>query len=75
MNLSPMPDTEEGMTEQRVNDIYDEAQANALHATSDQEVLDILDEADKKAKAVGYDKLLDFKTQRWQANKALISGN
>ena len=75
VNLSPMPDTEEGMTEQRVNDIYDEAQANALHATSDQEVLDILDEADKKAKAVGYDKLLDFKTQRWQANKALISGN
>ncbi|MBS4223033.1 extracellular solute-binding protein [Lederbergia citrea] len=74
-NLTPMPDTDEGLTEQRVNDIYDEAHAKALHAKSDQEVLDILDGAEKSAQAVGYDKLLEFKTKKWQENVARMAGN
>ena len=70
-----MPDSEEGMIEQRVNDIYDEARAKAIHATSDQEVLDILDAAEKDAQAVGYDKLLEWKTAKWKDNLSKMSGN
>ncbi|MBS4220781.1 extracellular solute-binding protein [Bacillus sp. FJAT-49711] len=75
VNLSPMPDSEEGLIEQRVNDIYDEARAKSVHAKSDEEVIKILDEAEKDAQAVGYDKLLEFKTQKWQENKAKMAGN
>ncbi|MCR2822464.1 extracellular solute-binding protein [Lederbergia panacisoli] len=74
-NLSPLPETEEGMAEQRVNEIYDEARAKALHAKSEEEVLKILDQAEKDAQAVGYDKMLEFKTQKWQDNKAKMAGN
>ncbi|MBS4220780.1 extracellular solute-binding protein [Bacillus sp. FJAT-49711] len=74
-NLSPLPETEEGMAEQRVNEIYDEARAKALHAKSEDEVIKILDAAEKDAQAVGYEKLLEFKTQKWQDNKAKMAGN
>ncbi|GIN72328.1 hypothetical protein J14TS2_28030 [Bacillus sp. J14TS2] len=74
-NLSPLPETEEGMAEQRINEIYDEARAKALYAKSEQEVINILDQAEKDAQAVGYDKLLEFKTQKWQENKEKLAGN
>ncbi|MBO0991972.1 extracellular solute-binding protein [Bacillus sp. SD088] len=74
-NLSPLPETEEGMAEQRINEIYDEARAKALYAKSEQEVINILDQAEKDAQAVGYDKLLEFKTQKWQENKDKLAGN
>lgn len=75
VNLSPMPESDEGIAEQRVNDIYDEARAKAIqNASSEQEVLDILDAAEKSAQAVGYDKLLEYKTKRWQENVAQMEG-
>ncbi|MDQ0345032.1 vacuolar-type H+-ATPase subunit H, partial [Lederbergia wuyishanensis] len=73
--LSPLPESEEGLAEQRVNDIYDEARAKALHAKSEEEVLKILDQAEKDAQAVGYSKMLEFKTKKWQANKDRMAGN
>ncbi|MCJ8007042.1 extracellular solute-binding protein, partial [Lederbergia wuyishanensis] len=74
-NLSPLPESEEGLAEQRVNDIYDEARAKALHAKNEEEVLKILDQAEKDAQAVGYSKMLEFKTKKWQDNKAKMAGN
>ncbi|MCR2823296.1 extracellular solute-binding protein [Lederbergia panacisoli] len=74
-NLSPLPETEEGMAEQRINEIYDEARAKALYAKSEDEVLRILDSAEKDAQAVGYDKVLEYKTQKWQENRDRMAGN
>ncbi|MBS4176134.1 extracellular solute-binding protein [Lederbergia citrea] len=75
VNLSPMPDSEEGLIEQRIHDIYDEAHAKAVHAKSDADVIKILEEAEKSAQAVGYDKLLEFKTNKWKENLAKMNGN
>lgn len=68
VNLSPLPDTEEGIIQQSVDEIFSESRAKALYAKSDDEVLAILDQAEKDALAVGYDKLLEYKTQKWQEN-------
>jgi len=75
VNLNPLPESEEGLVQQRVNDIFDEARAKAIHAKSDDEVVKILDQAEKDAQAVGYEKLLEFQTKRWQENKAKMAGN
>jgi putative aldouronate transport system substrate-binding protein len=74
VNLDPMPDSEEGIIGQRVNDIYLEARAKAIFAKSDEEVLAVLDKAEKDAQDAGYSKLLEFKTQRWQENVKRIKG-
>nr|WP_145156790.1 extracellular solute-binding protein [Paenibacillus terrae] len=74
VNLSPMPDTEEGIIQQSVDEIFSESRAKALYAKSDDEVLAILDQAQKDALAVGYDKLLEYKTQKWQENLKKIGG-
>ncbi|MCM3782865.1 extracellular solute-binding protein [Neobacillus mesonae] len=74
INLAPLPESEEGIIQQQVNEIFNEARAKALYAKNDEEVLAILDQAQEEAAAVGYDKLLAFKTQKWQENKAQLSG-
>ncbi|RED41345.1 extracellular solute-binding protein [Paenibacillus sp. VMFN-D1] len=74
VNLSPLPDTEEGIIQQSVDEIFSESRAKALYAKSDDEVLAILDQAQKDALAVGYDKLLEYKTQKWQENLKKIGG-
>ncbi|CAM3981665.1 extracellular solute-binding protein [Paenibacillus alkaliterrae] len=68
INIDPQPETEEGIIRQRIEDLYVEVKAKALFAKSDAEVLEILDQAEKDAQAAGYDKLLAFKTQKWQEN-------
>lgn len=73
VNLSPMPDTEEGIIQQSVDEIFSESRAKALYSKNDEEVLAILDQAQKDAVAVGYEKLLEFKTQKWQENIQKIS--
>ncbi|MCM3271816.1 extracellular solute-binding protein [Paenibacillus elgii] len=69
VNLDPAPDSEEGIVAQSVADIYSKAKATALtNAKSDEEVLAILDKAEKEAKQAGYEKLLKYKTEKWQDN-------
>jgi putative aldouronate transport system substrate-binding protein len=75
VNLNPMPDSEEGIVAQRVNDIYTEARAKALYAKSDEEVLAILDQAEKDAQDAGYSKLLEFKTKKWEENLQKMKGD
>ncbi|MFD1955409.1 extracellular solute-binding protein [Paenibacillus thailandensis] len=74
INLSPPPDSEEGIIQQALEEIFDEARAKALYAKSDEEVLQVLDQAEKDAQAVGYSKLLEYKTKKWQENLASLNG-
>jgi len=69
VNLDPAPETDEGIIAQSVTDIYTKARAKILtNAKSDEEVLAILDQAEKDAQKVGYDKLLKYKATKWQEN-------
>ncbi|MEC0205453.1 extracellular solute-binding protein [Paenibacillus lautus] len=70
VNLDPAGDSEEGIIAQRVFEIYEQARAKAISsASSDQEVLSLLDKAEADAQKAGYDKLLQYKTAKWQENK------
>ena len=68
VNLDPLPDSEEGTIATAVNDIYQEVFAKTLYAKSDEEVLSLINQANEDAKKAGYDKLLQFQTERWQSN-------
>lgn len=75
MNLHPMPDTEEGIIHRRIKDIWLKARSDAMFGTSDQEVIDILDEAHDKSMEVGFQRYLDYITAKWHANlKTLNEG-
>lgn len=75
INLNPMPDSEEGIIRQSVDDIFTEARARSLMAKSDEEVNQIWDKAEADAQKVGYEKLLQWRTQKWQENLNLLRGN
>ncbi|MDF2836636.1 MAG: extracellular solute-binding protein family 1 [Paenibacillus sp.] len=69
VNLDPAGDSEEGIIAQSVFEIYEQARAKAItSAKSDEEVLAILDKAEQDAMKVGYEKLLQYKTEKWQEN-------
>jgi len=74
INLDPAPDSEEGIIEQKIEDIYKETLAKFLFAKNEQEVLNILDKAESDAQRAGYDKLLTFKTKLWQDNVKQMAG-
>ncbi|MFC6653070.1 hypothetical protein [Paenibacillus rhizoplanae] len=73
MNTDPVPDTEMGIIAQNVQNIHTLAFAQMVQAKSDEEVLSALETARKNAKKAGLDKLLEFKTQRWQENVQKIN--
>ncbi|MNW16556.1 hypothetical protein D3C71_2154410 [compost metagenome] len=55
-----------------VNDIYVTAFAKMLFAKDDNEVLSLIEQAQQHAVDAGYDELLQFYTDKWNANKAII---
>lgn len=68
-NLDPAGDSEEGIVAQSVLDIYTKVLASAvMNAKSETEVAATLDQAEADAQKAGYDKLLKYKTERWQEN-------
>lgn len=74
VNLDPAGDTDEGIIAQSVFEIYEQARARAIMtAKSDEEVNAILDKAEEDAMKVGYDKLLKFKTEKWQENVSKLN--
>ncbi len=75
INLAPAPNSEEGIIQTSLEEIWDESRAKALYAKSDEEVLAILDKADKDAMAIGYQQLLDYKTNKWHENQKIIASN
>ncbi|MBO2943538.1 extracellular solute-binding protein [Paenibacillus sp. F411] len=74
INLDPMPDSEEGIIRQRVEDIFLESRAKALYAKDDAEVNAVLDKAEADAQSAGYNKLLEYKTKKWQENIQKMQG-
>lgn len=73
-NLTPSADSPEGIAETAVKSIFDEYVAKALFAKSEADVDAILKSANDAANAQGYEKLLKFKTDKWQANIKKAAG-
>ncbi|MFH0070865.1 extracellular solute-binding protein, partial [Peribacillus sp. NPDC056705] len=68
INLNPAPDSEEGIIKTSVDELFLETYAKSVMATSDEDVDKILDQGNKDLMALGYDKLLQWRTERWQEN-------
>lgn len=68
VNTDPVPDTEIGIIAQNIRDIYTVTFAQMVYAKSDDEVLSALETAKKNTAKAGLDKLLQFKTEKWQEN-------
>lgn len=67
--INPLPETDEGQILTHIEEIADVAIASAVqNAESDEEVEEIMQKAQKDAEGVGYDQLLEFMTEKWQAN-------
>lgn len=75
VNMTPLPDTEEGIAYQRVKDIWLQVRAQTLYTKSDEETLALLDRAHDDSMAAGFEKVMDFYVQKWNENKALMNGN
>lgn len=75
VNMTPLPDTEEGIAYQRVKDIWLQVRAQTLYTKSDEEALALLDRAHEDSMAAGFEKVMDFYVQKWNENKALMNGN
>jgi putative aldouronate transport system substrate-binding protein len=67
-NLDPAPNSEEGIIMQRLKDQYKLAMAKVIFSKSDQEVKTLLTQANEEANKLGYEKVLKWKTDAWQAN-------
>ena len=67
-NLDPAPASEEGLILQKLRDQYAQVIPRMIFAASDEELLELLQEADKEASDIGYDRLLAWKTEVWQSN-------
>lgn len=68
----PAPDSEIGIIETQLRDLYDEARALAVFAVSDAEVLRILDEMQSAMDDVGYAQYLAYHNDQWRKRVALI---
>ncbi len=73
LNIAPLPESDEGIIKQRIGEILEEARAQALYSKSDEEVEAIYENAEKQAQSVGYEKLLEFNTKKWQENLAKLN--
>ncbi|WP_159882059.1 extracellular solute-binding protein [Paenibacillus puerhi] len=67
-NLDPAPNSEEGIILQRLKDQYRQVVPKILFAKSDEEVNTLIAQADQEATRLGYDKVLKWKTAKWQEN-------
>lgn len=67
-NINPLPDSEEGMIKQSIDEIAEEARAQALFAKSDEEVAEIFAKAAENANNLGHEQLLKYQTEKWQEN-------
>ncbi|MBH5318511.1 extracellular solute-binding protein [Paenibacillus sp. GSMTC-2017] len=76
VGLNPSPESEEGIIRTSVDELYLEIYANSvMSGTSDEEVDKILDQGNKDLMDLGYQKLLDWRTARWQDNLKRLEGN
>ncbi|CAK4828119.1 unnamed protein product [Aphanomyces euteiches] len=73
-NLNPLPDSPEGIAWTALSDILDKAIAKSVFAKNDAAVDQVLKEANDEAVNQGYDKLLAYKTIKWQENVKKAKG-
>jgi len=71
-NIRMSPDSPLGDTAQQILDLMLETLAASSTAKSDAEVDKILDAAEKSAQSYGYAELLKYRTEKWQANVAIL---
>jgi putative aldouronate transport system substrate-binding protein len=68
-NLAPSADSDEGAIFTRVKDIYTSYYAKIIFAKSDAEVDSLIRKCTDELKQAGQEKLLEYQTKKWQANK------
>lgn len=68
----PAPDSDIGMIDTQLRDMYDEARAQAVFAASDTEVLKILDQAQIEMDRIGYAEFLSYHNKQWRERVELI---
>lgn len=73
-NLEPAPNSEEGIVLQRLRDMHKQLIPKIFFAKSDEEVLSLIEKADKEATKIGYEKALKWKSDVWQANLKSMKG-
>lgn len=73
-NIDPAPETDEGIINQQVTETANEYFGKILFAKSDAEVLSLIEEAKKTTTGLGFDKVNEFRTIKWQENLKLING-
>lgn len=66
--LNPPADSEEGIIRTSVDELFLEIYAKSVMAKSDAEVDQILDQGSEDLNAVGYERLLEWRTAKWQEN-------
>jgi len=71
-NLEPPADGELGDIRQNSLDLFLQILSETATAKSDADVDKILDAAEAKAQKLGYQKLLDWRTERWQENRKIL---
>ncbi|MFC4600715.1 extracellular solute-binding protein [Cohnella hongkongensis] len=71
-NLEPPADGELGDIRQSSVDLFLQVLSETATAKSDADVDRILDAAEEKAQKFGYQKLLDWRTERWLENKRIL---
>ncbi|MBC8079180.1 MAG: extracellular solute-binding protein, partial [Gorillibacterium sp.] len=67
--LTPLPESEEGVIKQKIDDLYKEGFAKMVFAKSDDEVLSILTKLISDMDKAGQEKLFDFSEKQWSKNR------
>ncbi|MFU1794337.1 extracellular solute-binding protein [Paenibacillus azoreducens] len=73
-NTDPQGDSDEGIIQQSVKDIFDEAFSKMIYAKSDEEVVSILNKANEDMNKAGFPKVLEFVKKKWQDNLSKVNG-
>jgi len=72
-NLDPLPNTEEGIIMQRLKDYYKQIVPKMIFAKSDEEVKKLISDAQTESQRLGYEKVLKWKTAKWQDNIKMMN--
>lgn len=75
INLTPDPESEEGVVAGKVQAILSQAFLQIAVANSDEMVLSLLEQAKLDAETAGYAHLLEWKTEMWQQNLDKMKGD
>ena len=73
--LNPPADSEEGIIQASIDELFLEIYAKSVMAGSDAEVDKVLDQGEKDLMSLGYDKLLEWRTAKWQENLEKMKNN